>query len=206
MTGATALSTLSFPQINNVDIIRWTALAQLQALGFGDRGIETAQEVTIDNTQLNSLDGLNFKSLSSFSATNNPFLNELVMQLGNITKAFTVSANGGQMNVELPNLEWAYNLTLNGISSLNLASLEKVNGSLGFNNAELDTISLANLTTVGGTLSFDENDSLTGVDMPELETIGGGLTVFNCSKFANVSFPALESVGGAVDFDGAFTK
>ncbi|KAG9580893.1 GPI-anchored cell wall organization protein Ecm33, partial [Aureobasidium melanogenum] len=80
------LSTLSFPQLSEVDSIQWNALAGLQQLSF-TTGVQQASELNIQNTQLQTLDGINLAVVDTVFITNNNYLNDISMQLGNITNS-----------------------------------------------------------------------------------------------------------------------
>lgn len=206
LTSLTILSTLSFPQLTKVDTIEWTALPALQGLSFST-GVQEVSMLTIDNTQLNSLDGINLQVVDTMSVTNNPYLTSVNMQLGNVTKSMTLGANGRDLDAEFPNLMWAYNMTIRNASTVSIPSLASVNGSLGFYSDGFENLTAPNLTSVGGSLSFVSCNAVTNISMPELTTIGGGFQLANNTKLAKVDgFPALKTVGGALDFSGVFTE
>jgi len=206
LSDMTVLSTLSFPQLTNVDTIDWIALPALQGLSFTS-GVETASTVSIQNTQLNTLDGINLQVVDTFMIANNPYLEDITMQLGNITTSLTIEANGRNVSAIFPNLDWAFNITLRNVSTVSIPSLGSVNGSMGFYSNEFMTVNAPNITTVGGSLSFVSNIDLTNVTMPELTTIGGGFQIANNTQYKIVNaFPKLATVGGALDFYGNFTS
>lgn len=206
LNGLTILSTLSFPKLTDVGTIAWEALPALQGLSFST-GIQTASELNIQNTQLASLDGINLQVVDTVYITNNPYLQDITMQLGNITDALTIEANGNNVSVILPNLMWANNMTLRNVSTYSSPSLEAVNGSFGFYDNEFTFVECANITNVGGSLSFVSNTDLTNVSMPLLKTIGGGFQIANNTLYNNVNgFADLATIGGALAFNGNFTK
>lgn len=205
LTSLTILSTLNFPQLTKVDTIEWTALPALQGLSFAS-GVQEVSMLAIDNTQLNTLDGINLQVVDSMRIVNNPYLSEISMQLGNVTKAMELSANGRNLVAEFPNLMWAYNMTIRNASSVSIPSLASVNGSLGFYSDTFENLTAANLTQVGGSLSFVSSNSLTNISMPSLTQVGGGLQLANNTMLKKIDgFPALKTVGGALDFNGVFT-
>ncbi|GAB7351982.1 hypothetical protein MBLNU459_g2507t1 [Dothideomycetes sp. NU459] len=206
LNGLTILSTLNFPRLTNVDSIQWEALPALQGLSF-TTGVQTASTLNIQNTQLNSLAGIDLQVVDTVYIVNNDYLQDINMQLGNITEALTIGSNGNNVSAIFPNLIWANNMTIRNATSVSLPSLESVNGSLGFYSNEFSMLSAANLTTVGGSLSFVSNQDLTNVSMPMLKTVNGGLQVANNTEFKVVNgFPALATIGGALDFYGNFTN
>lgn len=200
----TILSTLNFPSLKKVDAIKWTALPALQGLSFTE-GVEDVGSLIIDNTQLNSLDGINLQVVDELSVTNNPYLTDITMQLGNVTRSFLLASNGRDLKVELPNLEWANNVTLRNCSEVSIPSLASINGSMGFYNGGFESLAAPNLTNVGGSLSFVSCESVTNISMPQLTTIGGGFQLANNTALQNIDgFPAMATVGGALDFNGEF--
>lgn len=208
----TSLTSLNFPRLTNVDTIDWVSLPNLQGLSF-TTGVQQASSVSIQNTQLNSLEGINLEVVDTLYIANNPYLSNIQMQLGNITNSLVIEANAqqaaGNTNgtiVELTNLEWAFNMTFRNVSTVLIPSLRSLNGSMGFYGNSMESISAENLTEVGGTLSFVENAALTNITMPNLQIVEGGFLIANNTDLEEVSFPALETIGGALDFNGPFTE
>ncbi|KAK5698589.1 cell wall protein Ecm33 [Elasticomyces elasticus] len=206
LTQLTVLTTLNFPRLTIVGTIDWQALPALQGLSF-TTGVQQAGSVSIQNTQLNTLDGINLEMVDTMTIANNPYLNDINMQLGNITQSLIIEANGRNVSAIFPNLEWAYNMTLRNVSTMSIPSLASINGSMGFYANFFESISGPNLTTVGGSLSFVSNEAMTNLSFPELTTVNGGLQVANNTALEEVNgFPALKTVGGALDFNGNFTS
>jgi hypothetical protein len=206
LTSLTVLSTLSFPELTSVGSIDWTALPALQELTF-TTGVSTADSVTISNTQLNTLDGINLDQVTTFDINNNNYLKTISTQVGNITGSLNIEANGKNLTVDFPNLEWAYNMTFRNCSNILLPSLSTVNGSLGFYENYMSIVSAPNLTSTGGSLAFVANPDLTNISMPLLTTVGGGFQIANNSALMIINgFEELKTVAGALDFTGNFTE
>lgn len=206
LNGLTILSTLSFPKLAKVDTISWIALPALQGLTFSNTGVQEVNMLTIDNTELASLDGINLQVADTIYIGNNRFLDSVNMQLGNVTESLTFTNNGADLVAEFPNLIWAYNITIRNLSSVAVPSLASVNGSLGFYGNTFMNFSAPNLTDVGGSLAFVSNDQLSNITLPELTTVGGGFQIANNSALEQINgFPKLATVGGALEFTGAFT-
>ncbi|TKA81538.1 hypothetical protein B0A49_00452 [Cryomyces minteri] len=206
LNGLTILSTLNFPRLTNVNTIRWEALPALQGLSF-TTGVQTAASVTIQNTQLNSLTGINLQVVDTFFIANNPYLNQMALQLGNISTSLTLEANGRNLSAVFPNLQWAFNMTFRNCSTVSIPSLASVNGSMGFYSNELTSLIGPNLTSVGGSLSFVSNTMLTNISLPKLTTIGGGFQIANNTELKSIDgFPSLKTIGGALDFNGNFSN
>jgi len=205
LNGVQVLSTLNFPRLTNVDTIDWQALPNLQGLSF-TTGVQMASSVSIQNTGLASLDGINLQVVDSMIIENNPFLEDLEMQLGNISTALSIGANGQNVSAIFPNLEWAFNMTFRNVSNISLPSLAAVNGSLGFYSNFMDSVACPNLTNIGGSLSFISNADLTNITMPELKQVQGALNIQNNTALEEITgFGSLTTVTGAVDFYGNFS-
>jgi hypothetical protein len=203
------LSTLSFPQLSQVDSIQWNALAGLQLLSF-TTGVNQASELNIQNTQLQTLDGINLAVVDTVFITNNNYLNDISMQLGNITNSLNIESNGANVSAIFPNLIWANNMTFRNVSTIALNSLVAVNGSLGFYSNEFESLQCANLTTVGsnkGDLTIVSNQNLNNVSFPMLKKVGGGFSIQNNTDLMVIDgFPKLATITGAFDLYGDFTN
>jgi hypothetical protein len=206
----TLLSTLQMSELTAVKTIEFISLPNLGSLTFS-AGVTSAQSVTISNTFLGSLAGLNMTTVTTLQVDNNPHLTEYTSNIGNITSSATFNANGAGLAVSFPLLTWAANLTFRDIGSVSLPSLQVINGSLGFYENSLTSISASNLTTVGsfatgvGSLAFVDNTALTNISMNALKSVGGADQIANNTVLNAIAFPALVDVGGAIDFSGNFT-
>ncbi|KAL1629686.1 cell wall protein Ecm33 [Neofusicoccum ribis] len=201
----TILSSLSFPQLSKVDKIDWSGLPALSSLTFTS-GVKEASSVTIQNTFLSSLDGIDLEEVDTFFIANNNYLQDVTVQFSNINEALTLSANGDKLKASFPNLEWAYNMTFRNVSTISTPSLASLNGSLGFYGDKIESYEAANLTTIGGSLSFVGNGNLANISIDALEKVSGGFQIADNPELGNLSFPALKTVGGALDFSGNFSS
>jgi len=206
----TLLSTLQFNELTAVKAISFVSLPALSSLLF-PATVSSAQSVTISNTFLNTLDGINLNTVATLQIDNNNHLTTFSTQVGNITSSATINANGQGLTVSFPNLIWAANLTFRDVASVSIPSLAVINGSLGFYESSVETIFAPNLTSVGnfatgqGSLAFVDNTALTNITMPLLKSVGGADQIANNTDLHAISFPALVDVGGAIDFTGNFT-
>lgn len=206
LTSLIVLSTLNFPRLTQVQSIDWTTLPALQGLSF-TTGVQEAMSVSIQDTELNTLDGINLQTVDQMTIANNNFLNLVSMQLGNISTSLIIEANGRNVTADFPNLEWAFNMTFRNVTQVNIPSLASLNGSMGFYANFMSSVAAPNLTSVGGSLSFVSNQNLMNISMPELKTVKGGLQVANNSAIQSINgFNSVQTVGGALDFNGNFTK
>lgn len=206
LTDIQILSTLNFPSLTDVDTVDWLGLPNLQGLSFTSQ-LQRVSSLSIQNTELGSLEGIDLQEVDTFIVANNPYLNDITMQLGNVSTALSLEANGRDVRVSFPNLEWAYNMTFRNCSSVDIQSLASLNGSLGFYSNYFDSISAPNLTNVGGGVAFVSNAPLTNISFPELIQVNGGLQIANNSHLETINgFPRLQRVGGAIDFNGEFKR
>jgi hypothetical protein len=196
--------------LQSVGSIEWVALPALSQLTF-PATVSTATSVTISNTFLSTLDGINLNTVGTMQIDNNNRLKTFSTQVANITSQLNINANGNNLQVSFPNLIWAANMTFRNISSISIPSLATVNGSLGFYGNYMTDIAAPNLTTVGsfsnkvGSLAFVANSKLANISMPLLSSVGGAVQIANNTALNAISFESLSTVGGAIDFSGNFT-
>ena len=199
-----ALSTLSFPDLVSVDSIQWEVLPALASLSFTQE-ISMADTVLITDTVLTDLRGINLETVSSLNINNNNYLKTIDVALSNVSQSLTISSNGRNLNVSLPNLIWANNITVRDATSLFVPKLKAVNSSMSFINDTFTTVDFPELIEVGD-LAFVSCSKLTNVTVDNLESIGGTFQIANNTKLSVVKFASLSKVNGAVDFSGAFTS
>jgi hypothetical protein len=200
------LSTLNFPSLTAVDTVQWAGLPQLAGLSFTSQ-LQQVQTLNIQNTVLQSLEGINLKIVDTLTLISNVYLNDISMQLGNVSNAMNIYANGDDTKVSFPNLVWAYNISIGNCQSVDLSSLVSTNGSMGFYENYFESLEAPNVTNVGGGLTFVDNNQLTNVSFPSLRQVNGGLGISNNSHLGTIDgFPRLARVGGAIDCNGEFKE
>jgi hypothetical protein len=206
LTGLTRLYAVDFPKLKSVKSIKWNALPNLESIGFTSE-VTKANKVRIENTALRSLQGINIEEVDTVFIANNGYIDEISMQLGNITGNFTLADNNEQVKVQLPNLIWANNLDFRFCGSVSVPSLETLNGTLGLYNNGFESFAAPNLTEVGQAIAIIANDQLSNVSFPMLTKISDDLQISNNSKLTEVDgFPKLQKLGGAFDMTGNFTR
>jgi len=202
----TILSALTFPNINKVTSLNFTALPGLQYLTFGSTGITEASSVLITNTQLNTLEGLNLNSLDTININNNLFLRNVSLQLTSLSGSLDIEANGRNLDASFPNLQTAQNMTFRNCSTVELPALANVTQDLGLYGNYFTTFSAPNLTTVGGMI-LDDNTSLTNISIPLLTSVNGTYQIANNTLLKSIDgFPKLASITGSVDINGNLTN
>lgn len=209
MTSLTVLNQLNFNALRSVGEIYWQTLPALSTLGLAAQVTEAAK-VTITDTILESLSGINLVTTQRFNINNNRYLKEVTVQLANITDSLAIEFNSPSVAASFPNLTWANNATFRSCGSVLLPSLTTVNGSLGFFENTFESLSAPKLTAVGtgtegGDVTFANNDALVNVSMPQLQTIFGTLQFVNDSNVKEITgFPKLSVVHGSIDVSGDF--
>jgi len=211
LTSLTVLGRLSFPVLRSVGEIYWQTLPALSSLEFAAQ-VTRAERVTITDTVLESLQGINLVTVARFDINNNRFLKEVSVQLTSISDGLAIEFNSPSVIASFPNLTWANNATFRSCGSVLLPSLTTVNGSLGFFENTFESFKAPGLTAVGtgingGGVTFANNDDLKNVTMPELKTINGALRFVNVSAVEEITgFPKLSFVRGSIDLSGEFSK
>lgn len=203
LTSLTGLTALNFGSLTSVGSIEWEALPELQTLAF-TKGVSQADSVSIVNTGLTSLNGISLKSIGDFNIAENGYLETVnVNDLKNATGLISFAGNLDSLNLELPNLESAANISLRNVSSFTVPSLQTLKGLLGLYGDSFLNFSAPNLTSTGD-VSIVGNPALNNISLPVLKTVNGGFSISKNDKLKNISFPELETVGGALDFSGVF--
>ena len=198
-----SLQTITAPSLTKTGQITWVSLA----LTSFSAKISEAQSVTISDTKLTSLDGIDLKTAKQFNVNNNQYLKSVTMGLQNVSEALIMGFNAKTITISFPTLIWSNNMTITGAGSFNFPMLQHVNGSMNFLNTSVTSITCKNLTEVEQTLAFIGNDKVTQLDFPVLTQIGGGFKIHNNTNLVNIDgFPKLKQVDGAIDFVGNFKK
>lgn len=197
-----------FTSLGEVGSIDWATLNALPQPTFGNPGITKAKSVTISDTFIESIDGINVESLSDMNINNNRRLGKFSTSIKSLTNTLYVQANGLNLTMEMPNLEWIANMTIANVTSFSVPSLHTVNGSMRFDSNYFENFIAANLTEIqDGDLSFVSNPELTNISIPALERVGGGFTIANNTALEKIDgFAALNEIGGAVKLRGSFTE
>lgn len=202
LNGLTRLYAIDFPKLKTIESIKWNALPNLQNIGFTAE-VNKADKIDIQNTALRSLKGINIEEVETIFIANNGYINEISMQLGNVSDSLTFADNNEKLVVTLPNLIWATNLTFRFIGDLKMPSLETLNGSLGLYNNGFESFSAPNLTSIGEALAIVANEQVSNISFPLLTKITDNLQIANNTNLTSVDgFPKLESIGGAFDISG----
>jgi hypothetical protein len=208
LNNVTSLTSLMFPALGEVGSIDWSTLSALPEPTFGTPGITKAKSVTIADTFCENLDGINVQQVTDMNINNNKRLSKFSTSIKTLSNALYINANGLNLTMEMPNLEWIANMTIANVSSFSVPSLKAVNGSMRFDSNYFTNFIAANLTSIqDGDLSFVSNPQLANISLPLLKKIGGGLTIANNTILTKVDgLNSLQNVGGAILMRGSFDE
>lgn len=116
------------------------------------------------------------------------------------------------MQVNLNELESAYEIQVSKIKSLGTPALKEIQDRIIFDtNPNLESYEAAKLTTVGTSkngefVSFINNGKLANISFPYLKTVSGNLAIVNNTKLDDITgFPELKSVENLL-LGGTFEK
>ena len=129
------------------------------------------------------------------------------MQLESVNKALTFAENKRGVEVNLPQLTTAGNLTFRFCGSINVSSLEELKGSLGLYNNMLESFEAPNVETIGSALAFVANEQMANISFPKLTKVNANLQIANNTALEEITgFPELTDVGSALDLSGNMSK
>ena len=203
------LAALSMPKLKEVDSLIMLGLPNLRNLEF-TAGVSKCENLDIENTKLQNLDGINLEQASSIVLANNIEIDTINFpNITNITDFLTLSFNNAMVNVSFPELESANNISIRAIGSLDIPSLSKINvGDFGvFESDNLETLSAPKLTKIDGALVINNNKGLKNVSFDSLTDVGANLQIANNTNLHDLEgLPELQKVQAALDMSGNFTK
>ncbi|KAI9728745.1 MAG: hypothetical protein M1828_002851 [Chrysothrix sp. TS-e1954] len=206
MFGLTTLSSLTMPDLSQVDDLRWQTLPALQGITFGS--FETASNIFIQDTAIQKLDQLNVKMANTINVANNQFLTSIDWDITNCTGAFNVNSNNanGGLTASFSSLQSVGGLFVSNVSSLELGALSNVNGSLAVSGSSIKSLACPNLTMTTNGLTISNNQQLTNISFPMLKEDNGNVAVINNNNLGGVlTFPALTTIRGALNCTGSFS-
>lgn len=201
------LSNLQMENLQSVTEIYFEKLTQLSQITFGSKGVSKAQNITITDTFLSTLDGMDIAEVGTFEVYSNAQLNSFTSALVNVTDSLIFSTNGASMTINMSMLEMAQSIQLREMKSFTAPALKEV-GSLSFNsNPELQSFTADNLTEIAQSLTFADNEALTNFSFASLKQIAGDLYLVNNTKLTAIDgMPQLDSVYGGIQIAGNFQK
>jgi hypothetical protein len=202
----TSLTSVNAPHLNTVGVIDWRVLPIMSTVNF-ESGIVDVNSITISDTSMIGFFGFDVDRLDTLNINNNRFMESISSNLKGISRKLSISANARNAQVDFPKLEFANNITIRDVGSLNIQNIENVNASMELINNNFNIVKFPKLKTIGGTLSLIENYNLRDAEFFAVDDIGGGLMIVNNTNINKInSFPRLSSVGGAIEFEGDFRE
>lgn len=200
------LNTLDFPKLKTVNTFNWLTLPNLLSMGFSEK-VTKSDFVRIEDTQLQSLDGINLDTVGDISVQNNRFIDKIEMQLANVTGRLVITANNPSVSVKLDNLETANNMTFTNCSEVSVSSLTELGDSLSLIGNTLTDFYAPNLTKIGGALAINSNFELNNLTFPQLTTINRNLEIQNNTKLSKLTgFPKLKTINADLNIYGNMTE
>lgn len=203
-----SLVSLVFGALKEVGDIKWITLDRMSEPTFGPSGITKANSVTVSDTFIENLSGINVQEVTDMFINNNRRLSAFSSSIKSLSNVMVINDNGLNLTMDLPNLQWIANMTIANVSSISVPSLRAVNGSMRFDSNLFSDFIAPNLTEIQtGDLSFVSNKNLQNISVPLLTMIGGGFTIANNTQLGKVNgFDNLETVGGAIKMRGSFDE
>lgn len=206
LTSCILLTDLTLGELNFVGDMKLEDLPNLQRLNFTS-GIRTAGGVSIVNTGLATLDGLEITSASDgINISANTALTDITFSSLTNTSLFSIQANNPKMEVNLPSLAAVQDLTIENVTSLLTPGLYQVTGQLLIAGSSIDSFSTGPLKN-GGDIMFIDNPLLSNISMPDLTSLSGDLVITGNEALKQITgFTGLADVQGNIDVTGNYTE
>jgi hypothetical protein len=204
LSNITILSEIHFPRLVFVNTFELIGIPALQGLNF-EAGV-TCNNVLVNNTQLNTLEGLNIVSVDTFDVINNPFLINVTIPFTKVTQDLTLAANGRDIQVSFPDLQTAADVTIRNVSSINMPQLTNVTSSLVFASNTIQSLSLPSLQQIQEDFSITDSGSMNNIGAPILVAVYRNLNFSGLSNVSTISFPQLGLISGSAIFSGGFNQ
>jgi hypothetical protein len=99
LSNITILGKIHFPRLVFINTFELSGIPALQRFNF-NAGV-TCNDVLVNNTQLNALEGLNVVSIDTFKVINNPYLINVTIPFTKVTQYLTLAANGAYKSLSL---------------------------------------------------------------------------------------------------------
>ncbi|ANZ76757.1 BA75_03349T0 [Komagataella pastoris] len=200
----TALSTIRLPRLKTMQSINWQVLPILSSVSFNSE-VSSLETIIISDTALTQFTGFHTQSLKVLNINNNRYMELVESDVEEITGELSITSNAKNVQISLPNLKNAKNITVRDAESVDLRNLENVAVSAGFIENSFKELHLPKLQHVGGTFGIMKNERVENLEFPELSEIEGGLIITNNTNIHSINFfPELKSIGGAIRFEGEF--
>ncbi|KAG0668306.1 hypothetical protein C6P45_004814 [Maudiozyma exigua] len=203
----TSLVDINTPLLRNVNSIDWEILPILGTIDLHN-DILINQDIIISDTSLANIDQISkVKVIDIFNINNNRFLETIKSNINTVNTQFTIHANARDVELKMPYLKSAQNLTIRDTSSIYLPNLQYVQSSFQIIENLITSLDVSNLQYVGGTLGIIENQHLVKANFNNVTEVQGGLMVAHNNKLDKINFfQSLRQIGGAIHFEGKFSE
>ena len=172
LQGLTVLSDLKFDSHMEVGDMKFIDLPALEALDFST-GIVTADKVTISDTALRDLSGLELSTCTTLDVHSNPDLTSIELNdLANTTDSISVSSNGPGLKLNLRSLAASRSITLEDVDACDVPLLETLISSLDLSQNTFRSFSAPSLGFVVD-IAIIHNPLLSHLEFPLLPEISG---------------------------------
>lgn len=207
LSNLTGFSSIDTPALNFIENIDWQVVPIMGNLKFGDN-LQNVTSVTISDTSLTNLDFLSkLHNIEIFDVNNNRFLEYISSNLETITEQLRVHANADDLELAMPRLGKAHNISVRDSGSVRFPELREVSSSLELIDNTFKELNFSKLQKVEGTIALFSNDELNRMDFNEVTGIGGGLMIVNNTELNEIDcFDQLRQIGGAIQFEGTFSN
>lgn len=201
----TSLVAIELPELRYVNAIEWKVVPILTNSRLSEH-VEGLTSITISDSSLPTINGFQkVHELEILDINNNRFLETINTNVKRVTREVKVHANAKELELELPELKSARNITIRDTSSIELPKLEKVDNSLEVIENQISRLIVPNLKAIGGTLGIMQNSVLSRLDFGNVTDINGGLVIANNTRLEKIDFlKKLRQIGGAIYFEGKF--
>lgn len=200
----TIMNALNIPHLYKAKSLQLEALQALQDITFQ---LSQCSDITISNTLVENITGLYVTDVDILDINNNGNLGSLDLQLETASTSISITDNSNSVNISLPDLVWANNITIRSGGSVDIPNLQTVNSSMGIMNTTASSLIFNNVTQIGGSLVISGNNQLTDVEFDSLTNIAGAFLVTDNYDLASITgFNQLQVVSGAATFNGSFSN
>ncbi|KAK0926985.1 putative ubiquinone biosynthesis monooxygenase [Friedmanniomyces endolithicus] len=212
ITGTVLFQNLPF--LTNLTLPNWISSGTLHFDTVPDPTVHDFQQngqqvnnLIVRNTTFAFLAGLALQGaqMDTLEIVDIPFLQIVNLEMGNMSQSATIAGSSADLVVMLPNLTYAYDISVSNGSQVVLPRLQAVNGGMSIGSIKNPNISAPSLTFVGGDLSISDC-GLSELDSNELVNVQGSVNLVNNAQLADLSGLSSLSVVGGLDLVGSFTN
>ncbi|KAI9363583.1 hypothetical protein BD770DRAFT_463950 [Pilaira anomala] len=201
------LKRLDLTQLTAVRSLEISVQPSLDTIQFPS-GLSQIETLTVTDTIASKIEGLTTGKMKDIKIANNIYLKDLNFNhLQQVSGIISVSANAPNLSLDLSSISSIYQGDFRNLARLiGLNQVRQVTGDLSFIGNTFSSLSLPNMTQIGGTLTVTDNKQLQNLSVPQIQILGGALSLGNNTQLSHVDLPKLQQVDGTVDITGSFEK